>query len=112
MNHERKKERHPHLYKDINVYNNLPYEVSDKNMDEIIDELIEEKLINLSDDIIVEVEINNEEKIIEIEFNTDENSINLEEVKKENKKVVAKKSIQTPIKKLDKNNIKKPLKKA
>ena len=53
MNFERRKERHPHLYKDVNVYNDLPYEISDENMEEIVDELIEENLINTTDDIII-----------------------------------------------------------
>ena len=119
MNHERRKERHPHLYKEVIVYNNLQYEVSDLNIEEIIDDLIEDNLINTTNDIITEVEINNEEKTIEIEINNEEKTVILEEIKepkkeiKEPKKVVKKViPTPTPVKKLDKKNIKTPLKKA
>ena len=112
MNHERRKERHPHLYKEVIVYNNLQYEVSDLNIEEIIDDLIEDNLINTTNDIITEVEINNEEKTIEIEINNEEKTVILEEIK-EPKKVVKKViPTPTPVKKLDKKNIKTPLKKA
>lgn len=80
MNHERRKERHPHLYKEINVYNELPYEISNEIIDNIVDELIEDNLVNTTDTIEIEVEINNEEKTIEVEINSQEKTITLEEV--------------------------------
>ena len=107
MNHERRKERNPHLYKEVSIYNDLPYEISEEKIDEIVDELIEENLLNTTDTIEIEVEINNEEKIIEIEIDSQEKTITLEEVEEVEEPV--KQVSKTPLKK---DTVKKQLKKA